>query len=68
MIDITSLTDREILEKLMDLTSQNHAMICSISNSFELEKHRQFVVNESVDRRLGCLEYDVGEIKRKIAI
>lgn len=68
MIDTTSLTDREILEKLMELTSQNHAMVCNMSKSFELEKHRQFRINEAFEHRLGCIEHDVIEIKKKIAV
>lgn len=68
MIDTTSLSDREILEKLMELTSQNHAMVCNMSKSFELEKHRQFRINEAFEHRLGCIENDVIEIKKKIAV
>lgn len=68
MFDISGLTDREILEKLFDLTTQNHAMVCNMSKSFELEKHRQFRINEAFEHRLGCIENDVIEIKKKIAV
>lgn len=68
MFNISGLTDREILEKLFDLTSQNHALICSLSRSMERELHRQDSVNESINRRLGCLEKDVEQIKKKIAV
>lgn len=68
MFNISGLTDREILERLLDLTSQNNAMVCNLSKTMELERHRQMEVNESVNNRLGCLENDVKEIKKKIAV
>lgn len=68
MFNISGLTDREILERLLDLTSQNHAMVCNLSKTMERERHIQMAVNESVNNRLGCLENDVKEIKKKIAV
>ena len=68
MFATSGLTDREILEKLLEITTQNHALVCNLSKSMELEKHRQFAINESFNNRIGCLEDDVKEIKKKIAV
>lgn len=68
MFNLSGLTDREILEKLYDITTQNHALVCNLSIKMERELSRQEEINDSVHRRLGCIEEDVEEIKRKIAV
>lgn len=68
MFSTVGLTDRDILEKLLEINTQNHALICNLSKSMELEKHRQFDINTGFDRRIKCLEDDVKEIKKKIAV
>lgn len=68
MFTTSGLTDREILEKLLEITTQNHALVCNLSKSMELEKHRQFSINENFNHRIGCLEDDVKEIKKNIAV
>jgi len=68
MINTSNLSDREILEKLLEVTNQNHALVCNLSKSMELERHRQALVNDDFNTRIGCLERDVSYIKEKIAV
>lgn len=68
MFNMIGLSDREILEKLLDVTMQNHALVCNLSKNTELEKNRQAKLNDCFNHRIGSLEKDVEEIKKKIAI
>lgn len=67
MINTNGLSDRDILEKLLDIMHQNHAMVCNLSKSMELERHRQMLINDEFKNRINNLECDVKKIKEKIA-